>query len=130
MLDLSRWSDFQGYGILPGIASARFLTRAPEVVGSRIEVTNRDGSTHIEEIIEWRLDERLRLRMTEFSPPLRRLATSFVETWEFRHVNAGTVVTRSFDLHAASIAAWPVLWIIARLLKKAVSRHLAAMRAA
>ena len=68
---------------LPGIKAAEFEARTPEVVGTRIRVTNTDGSSHVEEIVEWEPDRRLRLRMGEFSPPLSRLATGFDETWEF-----------------------------------------------
>ena len=83
ILDLDRWPGFEGYGPLPGIRAAEFEARTPEVVGTRIRVTNTDGSSHVEEIVTWEPDRRLRLRMGEFSPPLSRLATGFDETWEF-----------------------------------------------
>ena len=52
ILDLARWPEFGGYGPLPGIRSPEFETRFPDVVGSRIRVTNRDGSSHVEEVVE------------------------------------------------------------------------------
>lgn len=128
ILDLTRWPDFQGYGPLPGIAAAEFEARTPGIVGSRIRVTNRDGSTHVEEITEWDVHHRLRLRMCEFSPPLSRLATGFQETWEFEPVGNQTHITRTFELTARSVAAWPVLWMISFLLQKAIARHLRQMR--
>ena len=45
------------------------------MVGTRIRVTNTDGSTHVEEIVEWEPARRIRLRIGGFSPPLSRLAT-------------------------------------------------------
>ena len=81
--DLNRWPEFNGYGPLPGIRVAEFETKTAEVVGTRIRVTNRDGSTHIEEIVEFEPTRRLRLHMHEFSPPMSRLAAAIDETWEF-----------------------------------------------
>ncbi|MCB9924939.1 MAG: hypothetical protein H6822_22360 [Planctomycetaceae bacterium] len=119
ILDVSHWTDFKGYGPLPGIKAAEFEIRTPEVVGSRIRVRNTDGSSHVEEIVEWQLDKMIRLHMSEFSPPLSRLATGFDETWEFELRDADTLVTRRFELHTR-----PVLWIISFMLKRAIQRHL------
>jgi hypothetical protein len=71
ILDLANWTDFKGYGVLPGIKAAEFETRTPGVVGTRIRVTNTDGSSHVEEIVEWEPDRYLRFDMKEFShsPP-------------------------------------------------------------
>src|SRR3954469_2273193 len=98
ILDLANWTDFRGYGVLPGIKAAGFEVRTPGVVGSRIRVTNTDGSSHVEEIVEWQPDHRLRLRMRNFSAPLSRLATGFDEAWEFQRIDAATRVTRTFEL--------------------------------
>ena len=87
-------------------------------------MTNLDGSTHVEEIVEWQPDQRLQLHMQDFSPPLSHLATSFIETWEFQRVGNDTKVLRSFKLNAKSIAAWSVLWLISIILKRAIARHL------
>ena len=128
ILDLVNWTDFKGYGPLPGIKAAEFENRTPSVVGTRIRVTNTDGSTHIEEVADWHPDRRLRLDMKEFSPPLSRLATGFVETWEFERVGDGTRVLRSFEMHAKSAFTRPILWMISFLLKRAIARHLRQMQ--
>lgn len=124
ILDLTKWPDFRGWGPIPGIKSAEFETRTPNVVGSRIRVTNLDGSTHVEEIVEWQPDRRLQLRMVNFSKPLSRLATGFVETWEFERVGHETKATRSFELNAKSMLTKPLLWLISFFLKRAIARHL------
>lgn len=111
ILDPTRWPGFPGYGVLPGIKAAEFEVRTPEVVGTRIRVTDTDGSSHLEEIVEWEPDRRLRLRMGEFSPPLSYLATGFEETWEFRGIGRDTRVVRSFALHARSSITRPLLWL-------------------
>ena len=124
ILDLAKWPDFRGYGPMPGIKSAEFESRTANVVGSRIRVTNLDGSTHIEEIVEWQPDKRLQLLIKDFSQPLSRLATSFVETWEFQQIDDKTKVLRSFEMNARSRTAWPILWLISFVLKRAIDRHL------
>jgi hypothetical protein len=128
ILDIGNWTEFKGYGFLPGIKAAEFKTRTPGVVGSCIRVTNTDGSRHVEEIVEWQPDRRLRLDMKDFSPPLSRLATCFTETWEFERLGDSTRVTRSVEMHAKSALAWPVLWLMSLLLKRAIARHLRQMR--
>lgn len=128
ILDLTKWPDFRGYGLIPGIKSAEFETRTPNVVGSRIRVTNLDGSTHVEEIVEWQPDRRIQLRMGDFSKPLSRLATRFVETWDFERVGHETKAVRSFEMNAKSVLAKPALWLISFFLKRAIARHLREMR--
>ncbi len=127
ILDLSGWPEFSGYGPLPGIKLAEFETRTAKIIGTRIRVTNRDGSTHVEEIVEWEPTRRLRLHMSEFSPPVSRLATGFDETWEFERDGDDTHVVRSFEMHPKSVLARPMLWLISFLLKRGISRHLEQM---
>src|SRR5207249_4013867 len=124
ILDVANWTDFQGFAFIPGIRAAEFEVRTPGVVGSRIRVTNTDGSSHVEEIAEWQPDRRLRLDMKDFAPPLSRLAAGFEETWEFQRVGDTTRVARSFRLYPKSAFARPALWLISFFLKRAVARHL------
>ncbi len=128
ILDLANWPGFTGYGFIPGIKVAEFEIQRPEIVGSRIRVTNLDGSNHVEEIVEWKPQEKLQLIMQSFSPPLSRLAASFDEIWEFQAQEGGTRVRRSFRLYAKSNSAWIALWLISFFLKRAVARHLEQMR--
>jgi hypothetical protein len=128
ILDLANWCDFTGYGILPGIKAAVFEARTPGIVGTRIKVVNTDGSSHVEEIIEWEPDRRLRLDTKEFSPPLSRLATGFEEAWEFERLGDGTRVERSFKLYPKSFLARPALWLVSLFLRRAIVRHLRWMR--
>ena len=128
ILDLSNWPEFKGYGPLPGIKQAIFEVQTNEIVGTRIRVTNRDGSTHAEEIIEWEPKRCLRLCMYDFSPPLSWLATSFDETWELAVTDRGTKVLRSFAMHPKSILTMPLLWLISLLLRRAIVQHLEDIR--
>ena len=127
ILDVNRWPEFGGYGVLPGIKAAQFEIEQPEIVGSRIRVANTDGSSHVEEIVSWEPERRLKLHMQEFSPPLSRLASRFDETWEFERRGDQTAIVRSFDLYPRSAITRPLLWLISLLLRKAVARHLRQM---
>lgn len=130
ILDVNRWSEFQGYGVLPGISAAVFEVKTPKIVGSRIRVTNTDGSSHVEEIVEWETGRRVRLHMHDFSAPLSRLATSFEETWIFEPSGNASRVVRTFQMYAKSALVRPVLWCISNLLRKAIARQLAQMQEA
>src|SRR5262249_7467667 len=105
ILDVAHWTDFQGFAFIPGIRTADFEVRTPAVVGSRIRVTNTDGSRHVEEIAEWQPERRVRLDMKDFAPPLSRLAAGFEEVWEFERIGDATRVTRAFRLHPKSALA-------------------------
>jgi Polyketide cyclase / dehydrase and lipid transport len=128
ILDVSKWPQFTGFAFIPGIKAAMFEVRTPEVVGSRIRVTNTDGSSHVEELVEWNPNRRLKLRMQEFSPPLSRLASHFEETVEFEQIGAQTKVIRSLELHARSSLTRIVLVALSWFLKKAIAKHLRQLR--
>lgn len=127
--DLTRWAEFTGYGPLPGIASAAYETRTPNMVGSRIRVQNKDGSGHVEEIYTWQPEQAVGMKLHEFTPPLRHLATHFTEDWRFRWEGNMTHVTRSFQLFPTRPTTRPVLWLISLLFRRAIARHLADMAA-
>lgn len=124
ILSVDKWPGFTGYGPLPGIRSAVFESRTPDVMGTWIRVVNTDGSSHVEEIVEWDPERRLRLDLKEFSPPLSRLADHFEEVWEFTPAAEGTDLVRTFAMYAKSWLSRPVLWLISLLLRRAIARHL------
>lgn len=130
ILDPACWPDFTGFGVIPGIRAAQLEVQTPGIVGTRFRVTNTDGSSFVEEIIEWQPDRRLKTRLWDFSPPLSHLATHFEETWEFQSVGDKTRVTRLFQLHAKSALTRPLLWVISLFLKRAIARNLRQMSAA
>lgn len=118
------WSAFTGYGPLPGIAHARYEVRTEEMRGSRIRVQNRDGSQHVEEVVQWIPGERVALQLHEFSRPLSVLADRFMEVWELEPVPEGTRVHRSFALYPRSASSRIPLWLISLLLCRAAANHL------
>jgi hypothetical protein len=124
ILDTERWSEFKGYSILPGIKSAYFEVKTPEIIGSRIKVQNNDGSSHIEEIIEWDVANRIALRFQEFNSPLQNVATHFIETWEFRQSSNGIEASRIMTMYPKGVFGWLMLIPISKLMKKAFEKNL------
>lgn len=123
-LKTERWSEFKGYSILPGIAQAHFELKTSAVVGSRIKVQNTDGSSHIEEVIEWDAANKVALRFQEFTPPVKHLATQFIEAWTFSRSSNGTQVSRTMTLYPKGWFGWLMLMPIAQLMKKALEKNL------
>jgi len=125
--DVARWSEFKGYGILPGIASAEYANRTQDMVKSRVRVRNTDGSGHIEEICAWNPGEKIVMKLYAFTPPLNHLATHFIEEWNFEAANNATLVTRKFTLFPKQSVTRPFLWLISLAFKRAIARHLTEM---
>jgi len=124
-LDLERWPDFKGYSILPGIQSAIFEIKTPAILGSRIKVQNTDGSSHVEEIIQWDTTSGIAMKFENFSPPLQRFASHFIEMWEFRPAAGGTDVIRSMLMYPKNALGWFILFPISKLMRKAFEKNLA-----
>ncbi len=119
ILDTNRWTEFTGYSILPGIESAHFETKTQGIVGSRISVKNKDGSSHIEEIIEWDAPHQVAMKFQDFNGVVKNLASHFIETWSFQPSDNGTRATRMMAFYPKGIWAWLVLFPISRLMKTA-----------
>jgi hypothetical protein len=125
--DLTQWSGFSGYGILPGIARAEYEKRTDNMVGSRIRVHNTDGSTHVEEIYEWVPGKKISMKFGGFTPPLSQIATHFTEEWVIQETDGGTLVTRYFQMFPVNLITRPSLWLISLFFRRAIDSQLAAM---
>ena len=123
-LNTDRWSEFKGYSILPGIKNARFDVKNPNLVGSRINVQNTDGSSHVEEIVEWDINHHFTLKFHSFSAPVKNFATHFVETWAFRQTPTGTDTVRTMTMYPKGLLGWLILLPISRLMKRAFEENL------
>lgn len=122
--DIDSWPSFTGYGPLPGVKQASFVHRTDNMIGSVIQVSNTDESTHREVIREWVPAEIIGLELNQFSPPLARIADSFYETWTFAESPDGTLIHRDMALYPHRSLYRPFLWLISHMLKAALSRHL------
>ena len=127
ILNVESWSDFNGYGFLPGIEKAEYRKQTDNVLGSVIQVYNSDGSKHIEEIIKWKNGGTISMKMHEFSSPVNKIATHFIENWTFTKEKNKTLLIRQFILYPKTIFTKPFLWLISKILKKAIQQHLITM---
>lgn len=123
LFDVAQWTSFHGYGPVPGIVKA--TTKAPgnPIVGTVIDVENRDGSRHIETIESFDPGISLVMRISDFTPPLRNLATHFIERWDFSMGDVTYRIKRTFELYPKSALTSPLLWLLSRFLQKAVKIH-------
>lgn len=80
---------------------------------------NTDGSSHVEEILEWDPDRKVVLKFQEFDSLLKFLASHFIEIWEFHSTSHGTMIARSMLLYPRNFLGWVCLFPISRLMKKA-----------
>ena len=127
VLDLGRWTSFEGYGPLPAIVSARFYRETKEVEGTIIAITCADGSSHFEEIIKWCPPHDFTLKLHNFSPPLSKLATHFDEKWSLHRADSATRVTRRFEMYPTHALFRPAVWAISRLMRGAVAHQMRTM---
>jgi hypothetical protein len=125
--NVDAWSQFAGYGFLPGIENAVYENRTEDMIGSRIRVRNTDGSGHVEEIYHWIPGQEVAMKLHEFTPPLSRLASHFTEEWRLKTVSQGTIVTRSFAMYPVRPLTRPFVWLISLLFRRAINRHLVEM---
>lgn len=125
--DVARWSEFNGYSILPGIESAEYERRTEDMVGSRVRVRNSDGSEHVEEVLVWDPENRIVMKLHTFTPPLSRLANHFIEEWLFEAEGDTTLVTRKFQMFPRSRLTNPLLWLISLFFRRAITLHLEQM---
>lgn len=123
ILDVDEWTTFTGWGPIPGIKQAEIHNPDDGIIGTRIDVTNTDGSTHQETITEFVPDERLIMRMDGFSAPLNKLASHFIEEWIILNTEKQTYLIRSFTLHPLNAVSSLVLRLIAIFLKRAINQH-------
>ncbi|MDH3627777.1 MAG: SRPBCC family protein [Acidobacteriota bacterium] len=123
ILDVRNWPGFTGWGPLPGIDSATIIEQTSSRVGTRIAVTNSDGSTHEESVTGYVPDRELVMKIENFSTPLKNFARYFVETWQFDRREGVTRIERTFELHAKGLIGQLILVPVGFLLRRAVAAH-------
>ena len=116
--------SFVGYGPIPGIREARYLTPAPLAIGSRRSVLKTDGTTHIEEIIEFVPGRRHVTRIFGLSGFFGLIVRDLQDVWEFEPVSDHTTrVKRAFLVEPRTLAI-PVALLLVPLMRRAVQRDL------
>ena len=122
-VDVAQMLSFGGYGPIPGIASVRYLRGTEPTTGAVREITNTDGSTHCEEVVDLVPLRRIEDRVFAMSSPFRFLVSEGQDVWEFDAVEGGTRLRRSFGFTLRSPLLWPVAMIAMALMRRAIRRH-------
>ena len=122
-LQIEKWNDFKGFGIIPGIKTANFIIKTDSIKGTIIWVKNLDGSSHKEEILAFEKDTYLKIKMYDFSKPLSYFASFFIEEWALKKMEDGYKLERSMTLLSRGMISKFILKVISRSLKKAIHVH-------
>ncbi len=119
----SNWTSFTGKGLVPGIQKVEIIRSGNEVTGTRFNVTNTDGSKHVETITSYDPGLTLIMKLHQFSFPLNKFADHFYEKWTFNQQNEYTYLERSFEMFPKNLIGSVLLRFIAYFFKKAVADH-------
>jgi len=115
---------FRGYGPIPGLRSVEVLEGDLRTVGSTARVTNTDGSTHRERVLEVEPGRRYAIRIHDISSPFGRMVDHIDEIWQLRKVRPGTAVERIFEFDLRSALFFPLSVPLAQILfRMAVRRN-------
>ena len=95
LLDPRRTRRFGRQMAAPGVATAEYEQRTANVVGTRIRVTRKDGSSYVEEIIEWEPETHVAMEVKDFSASMASAGYRFKESWDFERIGDKTKVCRS-----------------------------------
>lgn len=124
--DAANFTTFSGYGPIPGVVKARYVTPGSPRLGSVRRILKSDDTEHVEEITAFDRPTRHTSRLTELAPPFSWLVREGEDDWRFRAEGPSlTVVDRTFSFELTTPAVAVIAWLILHLfMKKAVQRDL------
>ncbi len=114
---------FPGFGPIPGLERVVFDHGTYTLVGSESRVTNTDGSTHRERIVECERPRRFTVRIVELSGPFGWLVREIEERWELHPSGGGSHLERVFAFTLRSPLYWPLSLLLAQVLFRAAMRR-------
>ena len=127
MTDLDAMTDFSGYGPIPGIKRAEWLTGNGTNVGSVRRIENTDGSSHREEVMAVEPRRLLVDRIHALDSPLRFLVSEATDRFELAEEGDGTRLVRRFRFELRTALAWPITLVFRPLFRRALRRQHDAM---
>src|SRR5688572_26298440 len=81
--DARNFVSFTGYGPIPGIREAAYITPGEPALGSQRTVLKTDGTSHLEEITVFDPPHQHTSRITGFAPPFSWLVQQGEDDWAF-----------------------------------------------
>ena len=116
---------FEGYGPLPGIESATWREAAEQAprLGAVRDVLSRDGTRHVEEIVEFEVEARIADRIHGFRGPPSLFLKQMRDAWQFEAVSRGTRVVRTMHIELRSAWWLPIGLLLRFLMRRAFRRH-------
>lgn len=114
---------FRGFGPIPAIDCVRPLSQPALAAGARREVVLVDGSTLLEEIVEFERPLRHRYRIERFGPPLSHLLRTGEGSWTFADEAGGARVSWSYQYELASLWMLPVAALFVKVLMHGAMHH-------
>lgn len=121
---LEHMTDFVGFGPIPGVARAAWLEGAPYAEGSVREVTNLDGSRHLERVQRAEAPRVMEDALFGFTSPLRHVVREGFDRFELERDGASTRLRRTTSFVLSRWWWWPLVWLLLHIFfRRAVRRH-------
>ncbi len=120
---IENMTSFVGFGPIPGIKSAAWLSGDGASLGAVRRVTNRDGSTHKEAIVEFEPGRCVEDRIYDFDSPVRFLLKEIRDRFVLASAGAGTRLERRVIFVAKGPWAWPATRLLSALFRRAAERQ-------
>jgi hypothetical protein len=115
--------SFTGFGPIPGIREASYVTPGEPRLGSLRRIVKTDGTEHSEEITVFEPPARHTSRIRGLGPPFSWLVREGEDDWVFTPERGGTRVDRTFVFTLTSPLAAPVAQLVLHTLMRAAIRR-------
>jgi hypothetical protein len=127
--DIANLSSFVGYGPIPGIVSATYVSGRAAALGTARQIVNADGTTHDEVYIEFDSPRRYLVEIKGLQPPFSLLVKSARDEFVFVPGRGGTEIRRKFTFFLAGLAAYPAAAALVPFMRRAIRLNLVNIKA-
>ncbi len=128
-LDAAHWTEFAGWAFIPGIVGAKQRSAGPVILGTMHDVTNSDGSHHVEEVVAFDRPTTHTRRISSLTGAFALLVRRMDEVWSFRPSPRGCKAKRRFEFELTTPLALPIGLGLLLPFRQAMLRHAARIQA-